>query len=176
MLFSERSIWTMLHGIGFGGGAMLALIAVLAAVYLLGREATHVPSVREARFVTQLTSLAASLIWLTTLVGTYAVFPLYRAAPPEGVTDLAAYPRTLILSAPETAWLHSFAMESKEHVPWIAAMLVTAVAHVSWRYGRKVIVDSRLRRASVALLAVAFLLVSYVSLLGVFVNKVAPVE
>src|SRR5690606_7745744 len=41
MLFSERSIWTMLHGIGFGGGAMLALIAVLAAVYLLGREATH---------------------------------------------------------------------------------------------------------------------------------------
>ena len=65
MLFSERSIWTMVHGIGLGGGA-----------------------------------------------------------------------------------LHAFAMETKEHM----------------------------RRIVFALLAVSFVVVMFVSLLGVFVNKVAPLD
>jgi hypothetical protein len=29
MLFSERSIWTMVHGIGLGGGALVGLAAAL---------------------------------------------------------------------------------------------------------------------------------------------------
>lgn len=29
MLFSERSIWTMVHGIGLGGGALIGLAATL---------------------------------------------------------------------------------------------------------------------------------------------------
>ena len=33
MLFSERSIWTMVHGIGLGGGALICLAAALFYLY-----------------------------------------------------------------------------------------------------------------------------------------------
>ena len=59
------------------------------------------------------------MLWLTVIVGTYIIFPPYRATPPAGVTDLSEFPRALVLATPSTAWLHSFAMESKEHMPWI---------------------------------------------------------
>ena len=31
MLFSERSIWTMVHGIGLGGGALIGLAAAFCS-------------------------------------------------------------------------------------------------------------------------------------------------
>jgi hypothetical protein len=67
-------------------------------------------------------------------------------------------------------------MEIKEHVPWIAAMLATAVAFVAVRYRAQLLRDGALRRVATTLLAICFLLVSFVSLLGVFINKVAPLE
>lgn len=177
MLFSEGSLWTMLHGIGFGGGAMLTLGAVLFAIYLM-RGAAAGPTVSDmsARRIGQLTAVSATLLWLTSLVGTYIVFPAYRTPPPEGATDLTAYPRAMILANPETAWLHAFAMETKEHLPWIATMLATAAAFVAWHYGKAFLRDKQLRRLGTAFLAGCFVLVSYISLLGVFVNKVAPVH
>lgn len=177
MLFSERSLWTMLHGIGFGGGALLALGAVLFAVYLM-RASESVPAVAElpARRVAQLTGFSALLLWLTSIVGTYIVFPAYRTPPPEGATDLAAFPRAMLLADPETAWLHAFAMETKEHLPWIATMLATAVAFVAWHYESDFLRDRTLRRLGSAFLVACFVLVSYISLLGVFINKVAPVQ
>lgn len=177
MLFSERSLWTMLHGIGLGGGAMLALAAALFALYLLRSRAGAAPPAFDASGpIAKLTAATAVLLWLTTLVGTYVVFPPYRATPPEGTTDLTTYPRSLVLAEPSTVWLHAFAMETKEHLPFIAAMLATSVAYVAWRYGRRLLDDRALHRISVALLAVCFGIASYVSLLGVFVNKVAPLE
>lgn len=177
MLFSERSIWTMVHGIGFGGGALLALAVSLAALYLLHprpRDPGTIPDRSGA--IAGLTGLTALLTWLTTIVGTYVVFPPYRVPPPEGTTDLTPYPRALILSDPSTAWLHAFAMETKEHLPFIACMLATAVAYVAWRYRRGFVTDAALRRGGSVMLAVTFVLVAYVSLLGVFINKVAPLE
>jgi hypothetical protein len=115
-------------------------------------------------------------LWLTVLAGTYISFPPYRTTPPEGVTDLSRYPRSLLQSTPDTAWLHSFAMEIKEHVPWIAAMLATAVAFVAMRYRSKLLSDVRLNRMATALLAICFVLVSVVALLGVLINKVAPLD
>jgi hypothetical protein len=67
-------------------------------------------------------------------------------------------------------------METKEHLPFIAAILATAVAFVAVRYGGRFLADRRLRLAGTAFLTVAFLIVAYVSLLGVFINKVAPLE
>ena len=55
-------------------------------------------------------------------------------------------------------------------------MLATAVAFVGVRYRSTLLIDAPLRRMSTALLAICFLLVSAVSLLGVLVNKVAPLE
>ncbi len=108
------------------------------------------------------------------LGGTYVVFPPYRAAPPEGVVDLAQYPRYFLLDSPETAWLHAFAMESKEHVPWIAAMLATAVAFVGIRHRSTLLGDPLVRGVLTTLTAICFVLAAYVALLGVFVNKAAP--
>ena len=177
MLFSERSIWTMLHGIGFGGGALLALAAAIFAIYLMHPRAADDGELPDrSGQIAGLTSLTALLLWLTTLVGTYVVFPPYRATPPDGATDLAAYPRSLILGDPSTAWLHAFAMETKEHLPFIASMLVTAVAFVAWRYRGRFVADAGMRRAGTAMLTVTFAIVAYISLLGVFINKVAPLE
>jgi hypothetical protein len=116
------------------------------------------------------------LLWLGTLGGTYLVFPPYRATPPEGLADLGMYPRSLLLSDPETEWLHGFAMETKEHVPWIASMLATAAAFVSVRYRQRLIADPEIRGLLNALTAVCLVLVAYVALLGTFVNKVAPLD
>ena len=179
-LFTERSIWTMLHGIVLGGGALMGLAAALFALITLRVPLTPAEAdaavLRQARDIGRLTTFVAVTLWLTVLVGTYVSFPPYRAAPPEGLTDLARYPRSLLLANPGTAWLHSFAMEVKEHVPWIAAILATAVAFVSVREGPRLLQEVSLRRTAASLLAVCFALVSAVSLLGVFINKVAPLD
>jgi hypothetical protein len=177
MLFTERSLWTMAHGIALGGGALLALSAALFAMYLMRPRAGVAAATGSASGpIAALTALTAAMLWLTTLVGTYIVFPPYRATPPEGTVDLSAYPRSLVLADPSTAWLHAFGMETKEHLPFIAAMLATAVGFVAWRYRRQLLDDTRLRRMGTGLLAICFGIVAYVSLLGVFVNKVAPLE
>jgi hypothetical protein len=177
MLFTERSIWTMIHGIVLGGGALLALAVILFSLRAMRAE-TAAAGVAEtqARYLVWLMVFAAALLWLTVLVGTYITFPSYRATPPEGITDLGRYPRALILSSPGTAWLHSFAMEVKEHMPWIAAMLSTAVAFLGMRYRSRLLRDAALNRVATTLAAICFALVSFVAILGVFINKVAPLE
>jgi hypothetical protein len=176
-LFSDRSLWTMFHGMVLGGGGLIFLFAALFSLRVMRTEAVLDPAAEtRSRQLGWLLVLTAVLLWASVLVGTYIVFPPYRATPPEGVTDLARYPRSLIQSNPQTAWLHSFAMETKEHAPWIPAMLATAVAFVGIRYRSRLLSDPGLNRMAMGLLAVAFLLVTYVALLGVFVNKVAPLE
>jgi hypothetical protein len=177
MLFSDRSIWTMVHGIVLGGAALMGLAAALFHVY--AAPASDRP--RDTRpdapgSFAGLTVFTAATLWLTVIIGTYVIFPPYRATPPPGVTDLSPFPRALVLASPDTAWLHAFAMEIKEHAPWIAAMLATAVAFVAVRYRSQALTDASLRKMTAALLAICFGLVAFVSLLGVFVNKVAPLQ
>lgn len=176
-LFTDRSLWTMLHGIVLSGGALMALAAAVFALRTI-RAATASETVAQvqALHLVWLTTFIAIMLWLTVLVGTYVVFPPYRADPPEGATDLSMYPRAFLRSNEATAWLHSFAMETKEHVPWIAAMLATAVAFVSARYKIRMLSDARLNAFATWFLAIALILVAYVALLGVFINKVAPLH
>lgn len=177
LLFSDRSIWTMVHGIGLGGGALLGLAA---ALFFLGAanglDVSDVATQRQGRWLAALIVLTAVALWLTVIVGTYVAFPPYRATPPDGAADLTRYPRSLLLSNPDTAWLHAFAMEIKEHVPWMAAMLATAVAFVAARDRTMLLRDPAVRRIAATLLGVCFVLVAGASLLGVFINKVAPLE
>ena len=176
MLFSDRSIWTMVHGIGLGGAALLGLAAAL--FYLsAARPAVSIDDGEPgARAFATVTVFTATMLWLTVIIGTYVIFPAYRTTPPPGTTDLAGFPRTLVLASPGTAWLHTFAMETKEHMPWIAAMLTTAVAFIAVRYRSGMLTNGSIRRMVLTLLAISFVVVSWVSLLGVFVNKVAPLE
>lgn len=177
LLFSQRSILTMVHGMALGGGALVGLCVALFALRAMRSAAgAGVVAEQQARYLAWLLVLTAALLWLSVLAGTYVVFPPYRATPPEGLADLSRYPKALIQSSPGTEWLHSFAMETKEHVPWIAAMLTTAVAFVGVRYRSSLLRDARLNAVATTLLAISFVLVSFIALLGVFVNKIAPLE
>lgn len=176
-LFTERSLWTMAHGIVLTGGAMMALSAALFSLSTIhaGRMDEQVARI-QSRHIAWLTIMISVMLWSTVLVGTYVIFPPYRAVPPEGLADLSMYPKAIIQANPATDWLHSFAMETKEHVPWITAMLATAVALVSVRYRAQLLRDVSLNRTATWLIGVCLVLVSYVALLGVFVNKVAPLD
>lgn len=176
MLFSERSIWTMVHGIGLGGAALAGLAAALFYLYAARPSPVSSESDNGSRAFAAVAVFTAVMLWLAVIVGTYIVFPPYRATPPPGATDLSAFPRSLVLAAPTTAWLHAFAMESKEHVPWIASMLTTAVAFIAVRYDDTALTNRSIRQMMFALLALSFALASFVALLGVFVNKVAPLD
>jgi hypothetical protein len=165
----------MAHGIVLGGGALLALSAALYHLCFV-RTPDRIDEPRPDRALSLLLVVIAVLLWMAVIGGTYVVFPLYRATPPEGLADLGQYPRALLMGNSETRWLHAFAMEIKEHVPWIAAMLATAAAFIGMRYQRKLSGDPGLRGTVTTLTAIEFALVAWVALLGVFVNKVAPLE
>ncbi|MDQ2929809.1 MAG: hypothetical protein M3Y05_03175 [Gemmatimonadota bacterium] len=167
----------MIHGIILGGGALLGLSAALFSLATIRTaDAVDATAQQRVRYLGLLTVAIALLLWLTVLVGTYIDLPPYRATPLAGLTDLGQYPEALLKSNPDTKWLHSFAMEIKEHVPWISAMLATAIAFVGTRYRSRLLTDSALRSTTLTLLAICFVLVAVVSLLGMFINKVAPLQ
>src|SRR5690606_33777392 len=89
-LFTTESIWTMIHGIVLGGGAMLALAAALYELWVTAPAESLSP--RRVRYFTGLNAATTVLLWLSVLVGSFVVFPIYRVPPPEGVTDLSEYP------------------------------------------------------------------------------------
>lgn len=176
LLFSDRSIWTMVHGLILSGGAMMAMAAVLFALNAMAAPSGAPAPRRTSSALAWLSVSMTVLLWFSVLMGTYKVFPLYRATPPEGLASLAAYPRAMLMASGETRWLHAFGMEIKEHMPWIAAMLTTAVAFITFRYRGRLLADDSLRRMAGVVLTISFAVVAFVALMGVFVNKVAPVE
>jgi hypothetical protein len=166
----------MVHGIGLGGAAMLGLAAALFYLYAARPAPDPTSNNTGSRAFAMVTVFSAVMLWLTVIIGTYIIFPPYRATPPLDATDLSQFPRTLILANPGTAWLHAFAMEIKEHMPWIASMLTTAVAFIAVRDRGAALATPSMRQMAFVLLATSFAIVAFVSLLGVFVNKVAPLH
>jgi hypothetical protein len=73
MLFSERSIWTMVHGIGLGGAALLGLAAAL--FYLYAARPVPDPTGNEtgSRAFAMVTVFSAVMLWLTVIIGTYII-------------------------------------------------------------------------------------------------------
>jgi hypothetical protein len=55
MLFSDRSLWTMLHGIVLGGGALIAMSAALFAIFT-------------ARRIPRVPAEGSTLAWLTGMI------------------------------------------------------------------------------------------------------------
>lgn len=116
----------------------------------------------------------AIVAWVTVVTGTYIVYPWYRAKPPEGTEDLSAYPRSLLLATPGKEEWHRFGMEWKEHVAWASPILATAVAFIVLYYGSQLIVDKRLRYATMALFVLSFIAAGVAGGLGAFITKAAP--
>jgi hypothetical protein len=116
------------------------------------------------------------LAWLTVFSGAYVVYPWYRAVPPAGVTDLANYPRRLLLSTGQTSEWHNIGMEWKEHVSWLAPIAMTMVAYVTWKYGRAIIQHRNMRIGVLGFAVAAFLATAVAGAFGAFLNKYAPVR
>ena len=177
MSLTERELWTALHGMIFGAIFLLAFSGGLAGLYSLRPEWVTVSGIAERirRLKVGLWAMAA-VMWATVYTGTFIVYPWYRATPPEGTTDLSLYPRSLLRSDPATAAWHTFGMEWKEHIGWVAPILATAVAFLVSYYGAGLAKDDRLRRATTVLFILAFATAAVAGVFGAFLNKVGPIR
>ena len=137
MTLTTGEYWTALHGMVFGAGFLLACTGSAVALRSLRSEWTT-PAGRISSTRTLLIGswTMAILAWLTVSIGTFVVYPWYRAKMPAGSTAsaLASYPKELLVSKPETKEWHEFGMEWKEHVAWVAPIFATAVAAVATAY------------------------------------------
>jgi len=176
MEITTRDLWTVLHGMGFGALFMLAFSGAIAELYRL--SAPQVPSVsaRERALLNFYLLTMVILAWLTVLSGAYIVYPWYRAVPPAGITDLADYPRRLLLSTGKTSEWHNVGMEWKEHVAWLAPIAMTMVAYITWKYGRTLTRPRHMRTAVLGFAVAAFVATGVAGAFGAFLNKYAPVR
>lgn len=123
MEITLRDLMTVIHGMLFG---IFFVMVVFGLVIALCRHMFErgEPRVTKAglRWEVAYLIVMAVLGWAAVLSGAYIVYPWYRAIPPAGVTNLAHYPQFFLKSSPTTAKWHSFGMEWKEHIAWMAPL------------------------------------------------------
>jgi len=167
----------MIHGMGFGALYLMACSGALVELYLHYRKPLGPETlVENERFLTVYLTVMAVLAWLTVLSGAYIIYPWYRAAPPAGTANLAAFPQRLLLSSPSTSGWHSIGMEWKEHVAWLAPISITMAAAVFARHGRNLRNQPQLRSAVLAFVWISLLAAGIAGFFGATINKHAPVE
>lgn len=176
MSLTFREVWTAAHGMIFGAIFLLAFAGGLAGLYSLRPQFLTPEGIRERLPRLKLgTGAMAVVAWLTVVTGTYFVYPWYRASPPDGVTDLTAYPRSFLKADPSLAGWHTFAMEWKEHVAWFAPIIATAVFFIVWKYGPQLAQNDRLRKMAIVLFIIAFAAAAIAGVFGALITKAAPV-
>jgi hypothetical protein len=182
MNITDRELWTLIHGMGFGALFLLAFAGGLAGLYSLRPQLVTEFGITER--VSRLrwgTVVMAICVWLTVIVGTYVVYPWYRAAPPEGIDravqseQLSEYPRYWLLASEETTEYHHFGMEWKEHVAWISPLLATVVAYGIFMYGKELATRPRARNIIIAMFLLSFAVAGIAGVLGALITKAAPI-
>ncbi|MGB9031021.1 MAG: hypothetical protein WCC27_12945 [Acidobacteriaceae bacterium] len=176
MQFTWREIVTAIHGMLFGGFFLMACFGVLVLLHRSfgaqgSLEVTEQVHRRERIFLIVMVMVG----WAAVLSGAYLVYPWYRAAVPAGVTNLTEYPQRLLMSDPHTAGWHTLGMEWKEHVAWMAPMLMTMVAWVMMKYEDAGEEHRRLRAMVSGFALAAFLAGGVAAEFGAWINKKAPV-
>jgi len=170
MSISVREGWTVLHGMLFGAGFLLAFSGGLVGLYSLREEWMTKEGVKE-----RLTKLkiglwaSAAIAWATVISGSYIVYPWYRLQD-------ATSPRSILLANPQTAAWHTFGMEWKEHVGWLAPIAATVVAFAVSYYGPILAKKTGERRALAIFFILAFATAAIAGVFGAFINKVAPLQ
>jgi hypothetical protein len=177
MVITSLEAWTLVHGMLLGAAFLLAFTGGIAELYDLRPEwLTNLGLRSSAARMRAGTWLMTIIVWLTVIVGTFIVYPYYRAAPPAGTTDLSAYPRSLLLSQPTTSGWHTFGMEWKEHVGWIAPIAATLVAFLVTWYGPSLARRMGERRAAAIFFVASFAAAGIAGALGAFITKAAPLH
>ncbi len=175
MLLTIREFWTAAHGMILGAVFLLAFAGGLAGLYSLRPEYLTATGLRERLGRLKWgTTVMAAVAWLTVISGTYLVYPWYRAKAPEGA-DLTLFPRSMLKADPDLSLWHTFGMEWKEHIAWVAPILATVVAFVVWKYGPTIAENNQLRRALIVLFVLAFAAAGIAGLFGALITKIAPV-
>ncbi len=177
MQITARELWTMIHGMGFGAFYLLACSGALVELWraTMGRGAGEMTAGQE-QFLKVYLLVMVVLAWGAVLTGAYGVYPWYRAVPPPGTIDLAAYPQRLLMHSVTTIGWHSLGMEWKEHVAWLTPISITMVAFVFGRYGRNLGSHRQLRAAVLCFAMVSFLAAGVAGFFGAMINKHAPVQ
>lgn len=177
MEITARSLWTMIHGMGFGALYLLACSGALVELYRLTASPARDPSTPgQERFLKIYLVAMAFLAWAAVLTGAYLIYPWYRATPPPETASFAAFPQRMLMSSPTTIGWHSLGMEWKEHVAWFAPISITMAAFVFIRYGRELASHRQLRAAVVGFAAASFLAAGIAGFFGAMINKYAPVQ
>ncbi|HEY1767886.1 MAG TPA: hypothetical protein VGG26_09535 [Terracidiphilus sp.] len=177
MEITTRSFWTLIHGMGFGALYLLACSGALVELYRrYGPAAADALSARDDSFLRFYLVAMAALAWLTVFTGAYIVYPWYRAVPPGGTANLAAFPQRLLMARPSTVAWHSLGMEWKEHVAWLAPISITMAAAVVVQYGRDLKNHPPLRTGVLSFVWVSLLAAGVAGFWGAMINKNAPVE
>jgi len=170
MQLGARELWTVIHGLTLGTLFLLAFAGGFAGFYSLRPEWVTIAGIRERlRRLLAGSWIMALVAWLTVITGTWIVYPWYRAADPGS-------PRSKLLASPTTSGWHTFGMEWKEHVAWIAPILATAVAYAVSYYREELAHRQDVRRAALVLFTIAFLTAGVAGIFGAFINKVAPIR
>jgi hypothetical protein len=175
MEITSRALWTVIHGIGFGGLYLLACSGALVELYRRYVVHTSPAASSDGPFLKFYLILMSFFAWLAVLTGTYLVYPWYRAVPPFGTVDLTGYPQRMLLSHATTAGWHSMGMEWKEHVAWLVPITITMAAGVVARYGSDLRSHPRLRSAVFAAVLLSFGSAGLAGFWGAMINKYAPV-
>ena len=177
MELTTRSLWTLIDGIGFGGLYLLACSGALVELCRCYTAGNQTPLTEDdGRFLRIYLVAMSALAWLAVLTGAYIVYPWYRATPPPGTANLAAFPQRLLLASPSTSAWHSIGMEWKEHVAWLAPICITMAAGVALQYGRNLKDHPQLRRTVLGFVWISLLAAAIAGVFGAMINKSAPVN
>jgi hypothetical protein len=179
MEITVRSLWTLIHGMGFGALYLLASSGALVELYRFttsSESATSASTRGHEDFLKAYLITMVVLAWTAVLTGAYVVYPWYRAAPPAAAVDLSIFPQRLLMSSPSTIGWHSIGMEWKEHVAWFAPISITMVASVFIRYGSDLRNHRQLRAAVLCFALASFVAAGVAGFFGAMINKYAPVQ
>lgn len=167
----------VVHGLGLWSVLLLALACGLIGLWY--PRPTREPQTGFPKYFGHLSAgpwlIAVIAAWLSVLTGTYIVYPWYRAAPSVGAA-LTPVPRSSLLADPRRAVWHTFGMEWKEHVAWMAVMVITAVAFVVVSSGPRLAADAKLRQALLVLFTIAVVTAGVAGLAGAFITQIAPIR
>lgn len=170
MSFSNRELWTLIHGMIFGALFLLSFGGGLAGLWSLRPEfvtqAGIVDRVRRLKIGMVAMAVAA---WGTVITGTWIVYPWYRAKLPTS-------PKSILLSSESTAGWHNFGMEWKEHIAWLSPILATLAAFIVVTMGVRLVQERKIVKAVITIFVLAFSIAAVAGLFGALITKAAPVH
>jgi hypothetical protein len=176
MWITTNEFWTIIHGLSLGGLLLMIIAAILICLlYMNPGWLTESGKQKNLEILKYGVWLIAILTWATVIIGTYIVYPWYRAKPPAGA-DLAMFPRSFLMANPKLSGLHTFGMEWKEHIAWLPPILVTAVTFIVVYYGSRLLDHPKILKALATIIAISVFAIIIAVVLGALINKAAPVR